>query len=71
MANPLRTRLLLLAFAGSVVLAGGVYATRSRSAAQSTLALSQWHQQAAGMEKATRLHLAGGGPLLVYFYTDW
>lgn len=71
MANPFRTRLLLLAFAGTVALAGGVYATRTRSAAKSTLALSQWHQQAAGMENAVRLHKAGGGPLLVYFYTDW
>lgn len=71
MANPLRTRLLLLAFAGSVVLAGGVYAMRSRSAATSSLALSQWHQQAAGFETALSRHKAGGEPLLVYFYTDW
>lgn len=66
-----RTRVLLFAFAGMALAGGGIAALRMRTQTKAALALSGWHQQAAGMEEAVRLHESGGKPLLVYFYTDW
>lgn len=71
MAITNRTRLLLLAFAGTALLAGAATALRGRTQTKTALALSGWHQQAEGMEAAVRLHESDGKPLLVYFYTDW
>ena len=71
MAFTTRTRLLLFAFAGTALLAGGATVLRGRTQTKAALALSGWHQQAEGMQAAVRLHESGGKPLLVYFYTDW